>query len=273
MQNTTNQPVDNSLCSLFIDQSIKTWNWLQSSTITGIKISEESITHSNLLDFTAKNPQDIITKQTNRRKQSNKIGSDWELWLTSGDNWLGFRLQTKKLNPRTLTYPTLDKKNEYGTQNDLLEYHAFTHDPPLIPIYLFYNYWNVNKFNPSWKCCSFPRCIEMLGCTLSLAQDVKNILREQSKSLLDIDNIMIPWSCLVCCTKYSKKGDDLPNRAFNFINTGLVFSPKIAKQEFITQDAPWYIQKIVDKGKLTRKEWGLMDIKRITIIHSSILQE
>lgn len=253
-----------TLCSSFINQSIKTWDWLKSSNLTRIKISEESITDFNLLELTLNNPHEIVTDQISRNRES-RIGADWEWWLTSNSDWLGLRVQAKKLDSATLTYPELDHQNRYGLQVQQLIYHAINNNPPLIPIYVFYNYWDMTLFNPVWKCPSYPKRIEMLGCSFSHAEQIRRIILNRSKNLLDVDKSMYPWSCLVCCRGFSNKDANLPERAFNFIHKAFKL-PDLKSQNYIIKDAPWYVYKILEKQSLTDKEWEKLGLRRITVI-------
>jgi len=253
-----------NLCDDFIIQAKQVWNWLKTSMKTGIIISEESITDFVLLELQYRHPYEIITQKYTKRQES-QTGCDWEWWFTSGVNWLGLRIQAKKLDSNNLEYPELDKVNKYGRQVDLLISNALQSQPKRVPLYVFYNYWDNSKYTlASWNCGTYPRDVEMLGCGLVDALRIKNVLNTGSKLLKDIAPSMYPWSCLVCCLGYSRNKDDLPTRAFNFIMGA--FGVEIPKEEFITREAPSYVYKIVEGDILTEEEWRKIGINRITII-------
>ncbi len=252
------------LCNDFIIQAVRVWNWLKTSLQTRIILSEETITDFILLELQSRHPYEIITQKYTKRQES-RTGSDWEWWLNSGSNWLGLRIQAKKLDSNNLEYPGLDKVNLYGRQVDLLITNSLQSQPKRIPLYVFYNYWDNNKYTlRKWNCKTYPTDIKMLGCGLVYAQLVRNVLNTGSKLLKDIAPLMYPWSCLVCCLGYSKSKNDLPNRAFDFIKGA--FKMKISKEEFITKEVPSYVYKIIERKTLTEEEWEKIDVFRITII-------
>jgi len=253
-----------NLCDGFIIQAKKVWNWLKTSIQTGIVISEESITDFVLLELQSRHPHEIITQKYTKRQES-QTGADWEWWLTSGNKWLGLRIQAKKIDSKNLKYPELDKVNQYGRQVDLLIKNALQSQPNRIPLYIFYNYWDTNNYILKyWNCGTYPQDVEMLGCGLVDTFRVKNVLNTGSKLLKDIAPSMYPWSCLVCCLGYSRNKDDLPNRAFDFIIGA--FKVEMSREEFITEEAPSYVYKIMEGNILTEEEWRKIGVNRITII-------
>lgn len=258
-----------TICDDFINQSIKTWENLKLSIQTGINLSEESITDFNLLELQSKHPYEIRTQKFSRLRES-KVGADWEWWLGSQGIWLGLRIQAKKLNFMTLSYSELDKKNKYGQQIDLLIRCAFNNTPKLVPLYVFYNYWDVSVFDPPWLCGTYSKCLSMLGCGLTYAEYIKKILNNGSKSLKDISQVMYPWSCLVCCKGYSRENGNLPNRTFDFIVGAFrkeFVNKEFAKEDFITQKAPVYVYKIMEGVTLSEEDWERIKVDRITVIH------
>lgn len=185
------QAVPRSLCADFIARAAQTWNLIKYGKLTKIRISEETITEINLLELQIRHPQEIITVTISKPREA-KIGADWEWWLGSRGYWLPLRVQAKKLDPVNLEYPYLDHKSRYGSQIRLLIDHSLKNNPPMIPIYIFYNYWDYKRFDPPWQCPSYPKLIEMLGCGLAEAISVKSIIDQGSTQLNDIANIMFP---------------------------------------------------------------------------------
>jgi len=259
------------LCVDFIHTAIQTWNRIKHGSLTGINLLEESITDFNLLDLQIRHPQEIITRKFSKRKEA-KEGADWEWWLGSKGSWLGLRVQAKILDSQKMRYPHLNRSTGYGRQIDLLINNALSHSYPKIPIYVFYNYWNINRFNPPWLCKTFPKIIEMLGCGISEAITVRSILNQGSDKLQDIANVMYPWSCLVCCKGFSSKNEILPLRAFYFIvgafksHTEKTEFP-YERDKFVLEKAPSYVYKILERQKLTREELKEIKVNRVVIIY------
>lgn len=146
-------------------------------------LSEDSITDFNLLELQFLNPFEIRSQKHSNVKEG-KTGADWEWWLNTDDNWLGFRIQAKKLDIKKMEYKELDYINKKGEkQIDLLIKDALDNSPPLFLLYVFYNNWDTSKFTPKWNCKILDHnCIDILGdeplfgCGFSYAESVKEIL-------------------------------------------------------------------------------------------------
>lgn len=262
------------LCHDFITQSSDTWFRIRNGRLTRIYIHEESITDYNLLTLQMKHPHQISTQKFTKRMESIQ-GADWEWWLGSNAGWLGLRVQAKKLNSRTLRYTGLDHTTSKGRQIDLLINHSMSRYPPKIPIYTFYNYWDVRKYVPPWLCCSYPRSYDMLGCGLSDAHPVRAMLNRGTKDLRRIAGIMYPWSCLICCHQNSPRRRDrlLPSRSFDFLASMSQKLPQepdrkpYDKQRFIVEEAPYYVYRIMEGSRLSIEEWKEIGTKRVAVIY------
>ena len=260
-----------SLCRDFIDQAVTTWNRIRYGETTGIRIYEDTITDLNLLELQATHPHEIVTRKSPRWMES-KIGADWEWWLHSSGVWIGLRVQAKKIDGRNLRYRWLDSRSRHGRQVDLLIDRSLNNTPPMIPIYILYNYWNLNRFDPPWLCCNFSKSVEMLGCSISHALTIKQMLDRQSIALKDISTIMYPWSCLVCCRRFSSRDLRLPLRTLDFLVEG--FKEHISeedfeslpKRRFLLKEAPSYVYAIMERMKLRREEWERIGVNRIVVI-------
>ena len=262
-----------NLCGDFIDQALRTWHWIQVSESTGINVSEESITDFALLELQSRHPHEIKTRKFSRYEESLE-GADWEWWLTSRNFWLGLRVQAKKIEPKNLEYPTLDKTNNQGNrQIDLLIDNAIGANPRMIPAYVFYNYWDLNRLDPEWLCGAYPKTPQLLGCGLSHAMAVRGILLNRSKKLKDLTTVMYPWSCIVCCREYSQNGRfDLPYRAFDFLAGAFYNYVKETEfagyheEKFVVREAPSYVYKIMEQEPLSDEEWAKTKANRIVVI-------
>lgn len=270
------QPSVSRLCKDFVEQAVKTWKYIELSELTNIGLSEESITDINLLDLQRTHPSEILTQKFSKPRES-QIGADWEWWLGSQGKWLGLRIQAKKLDPDNLSYPFLEHVSTNGRQIELLINHSLIQQPPRIPIYIFYNYWDMQQFSAPWLCQTFPPQLEALGCGVVEAQLVKRILDAGSNQLADIANLMYPWSCLVCCHGYSKASGDsekLPSRAFNFLSNAFErfpneeYEPRYKREKFVTESAPDYVERMIQKEKLSEEDWAKIGVNRVTVIRA-----
>lgn len=255
-----------TLCNDFIKQARKTWDWIKISIATNINLGEESITDFNLLELQNKHPNEIKTQKFTKRREAQE-GADWEWWLGSGNNWLGLRVQAKKIDSTNLKYPNLGNINKYGRQVDLLIDKANKHQPPLIPIYVFYNYWNPKMYDPLWQCRSYPKQLKMLGCGICDANFVRSVINSNNNDLKDLIDKMYPWSCLICCQGYSNAGTNLPTRAFNFIVGALNREIKDDEQKFFLKEAPRYVYKILKNEVVTEEDWESIAVDRVTVIY------
>lgn len=256
-----------TLCEDFINQAKETWHRLHQSEVSGLSLSEESITDHNLLDIWSKHQNEIQTQKFTHYQES-RVGADWEWWFVSGRQALGLRIQAKKLTSSNLTYSELDKMKTPGKrQIDVLITHANASRPPMIPFYVFYNYWDTSKFIPSWLCGSYAPCFEMLGCSISYAGIVRQILGSGTNSLISVSDHMYPWSCLVCCRGYSNN-KILPIRVYEYI-TQAFMSPDFedfTRERYITTEAPDYVYRIAEGLLIEEQEWETIPVSRVTVI-------
>ena len=215
-----------SLCLDFIEQARWTWKHIKRASAANITPKEETITEINLTELKTKHPLVISTDEYNRKEES-RIGADWawDFWFGSGKFWLGLSIQAKKLYQGTLRYEGLNYKPNKSSirQIDQLIQNALNGNPPKIPLYVFYNYWNRKKFQTPWLCGSFPKLIEMLGCSVCEARTVRAVLDTKGDKLKEIAKYIYPWSCLVCCRGFArrrtgKQDVGLPIRTLEFIN-------------------------------------------------------
>jgi len=270
-----------TICESVIEQSARTWNLLRVSSRIHLSISEETITDLNLLELQVKHPTEIRTQKFSKQKEALE-GADWELWLTSGGSWLGFRVQAKKLDRDSLEYPELGHvvKSSGKRQVDLLIEHAVNSSDKIkrIPLYVFYNYWKKNRFNPSWLCGSYSFSYEMLGCGMAYAEHVRNILNGHSNRLKDVSEVMYPLSCLVCCNGYSQ--DVLPKRARTFVTNafGRLAQDRfpaeyLANMDFLTEKPPTYVSRIADGEGLSDENWSEIPVTRVTVINEKVAEK
>jgi len=232
-----------------------------------MNILEESITDFNLLELQYKHPTEIKTQKYSRVRE-NVVGADWEWWFTSGGYWLGLRVQAKKLDERSMTYPEVDSTDKRGRrQIDVLIREALASTPKRIPMYVFYNCWDKKAFRPRWKCLSYRQNYEMLGCGISHAAPILQIVNRNSKSIRDVSRHMYPWSCLLCCRGFSPS-NVLPERIRDFIfraydTTEVMDFPEDA---FITQKPPRYVYSIAEGILIPEEQWEEVPVNLVTVV-------
>lgn len=260
-----------SLCKDFIDRAIWTWNHIKDCGLTRINVSENTITEINLKKLEKKHPNEIKTRTFNTHEEG-RIGADWEWWLGSEDSWLGLRVQAKKINPKTLRYPNLNRKNQHGRQIDLLIEDSRKNYPQFVPVYVFYNYWDTDYLYPLWLFSEYSRKFEMLGCGMSHALAVREVISQGRNGLKDIAEIMYPWSYLVCGEGFFRAKEKLPSRAFSFLSRAFKRYTRDThfdthrEEGFVSSEAPSYVYKILEGVELSARELSRIKVNRITVI-------
>jgi len=263
------------LCADFIYRAEQTWNLIGCGLNTGIDFSEESATDINLLELQMRHPYEVRTQKFTKPTEA-RIGADWEWWLGSEGYWLGLRAQAKKIDSQNLRYPYLDHRSRHGRQIELLISNSLAGNPPTIPIYILYNYWDSGRFDPPWLCPTYPKIPQMLGCGLCEAVAIKSIVDRGRNELKDIAQMMYPWSCLICCAGFSGDDSRLPYRAFSFLTGAYEKYAREAnfvpykKEKYVSEKAPKYVFKVLEGVKLSKEEWKGIKAGRITVIYQKL---
>lgn len=203
------------LCQLFLELSRETSRTLGDAARFGMDIGEESITDQLLLELKRRAAHQVHLRKFNRIQEGRTTGADWEWWFVSGSRGFGMRVQAKKLDSRTSTYPGLDHtvRGSRKRQINLLIDDASNQRPPLYPAYLFYNVIQRHAI-PGWICGSYPPEAELLGCAICDAYLVKSALRRGIQTFSHLGAASYPWNCLVCCNGYAAARAPLPDRVF-----------------------------------------------------------
>lgn len=260
-----------TLCQDFVLQAEETWNMMKLGHDTKIDVAEESITDWNLLKLQVNHPHEIRTQKFTKPVEGRE-GADWEWWLGEDDLWLGLRVQAKRIDSDQLRYQYLNHKTRYGNQADLLIDYAGKSQPPRIPVYVFYNYWDSDKFDPHWLCPAHPKKLEMLGCGVVEATLVRSILARGHDDIQTLSSVMYPWSCLVCCQGFSRGDYRLPFAAFRFLSSAFKIERKDAEKDlyeekrFVSKSPPEYVYRILEGEKLSSEEWEKIGLKTISVI-------
>lgn len=212
----------------------------------------------------------IETIKFSKRKEG-KEGADWEWWLVSPGTRLGLRVQAKKLDPKTLRYKDLNYITPSGTrQIDLLIRKAINGKyGRTLPIYVLYNFWDCDMYYAPWLCKSHKRDVRLLGCGIVDARALISIVNQGKDRLQDVADMMYPWSCIICCKRYSTYPNaHLTYRAFDFLQHifGKIGDFRDKQDMFIVKEAPWYVEAILKREKLPEQREEEIGVNKVTII-------
>jgi len=206
------------LCKTFRRIPSKTWDLLidgsyygfyqtsSSGIKRGIGLNEETITDVLLLDILRKQPHDVITFKFSKNYEAQE-GADWEWWILSQSGIVGFRFQAKRLHRNHVNgkyeYSHLDyaDKNGYYQVDKLINQARIT---GFVPMYIFYNYWDIDFPFTQYKNRRIPQCCQTrgkqdLGVTICAAKNIQNLIHLKKKALQDILPHTFPLYCITCC--------------------------------------------------------------------------
>lgn len=214
------------ICATFHRLSQDVWETLEDAASYKLSYGEESLTEMLLLELKRAHPREVVITPSNRRQES-RNGADWAWWF-QGRQWLGMRVQAKKLYPSKRYEALADRVGKSKKlQIDLLL--AQAKKDSLFPMFCFYNYWNVQTLplaSLMFNCYSFLPSTARFGCTLACAWDVKqHAVRLGKDDLTTISRVAFPWICLTCCPPGSTAGDDLSARVFAALQLHLSREP------------------------------------------------
>lgn len=185
------------LCFDFLRHADWVWECLGVAHENGFAFNEPTITETVLLDLKARHSDKLIIKPS-RGRDERWNGADWEWWIGWTGNWIGMRVQAKRIYLPDESYNELfyKSKNSSKPQIDILLEKAQAAD--LVPIYTLYSHsfdepslqTKVQHCVVKWE-PSFHEC----GCLVAHAQDIKV---QGSRKLSEIARFAFPWHWLVC---------------------------------------------------------------------------
>ena len=187
-----------SLCHHFMDEAQWVWRRIDEATNAGFGFGEETITETILLNLHRDFPNAVLVHPFTKSKER-KNGADWEWWIGRDGNWIGMRVQAKRIKLPAERYESLfyqyDKDSAETQIGNLIE---SAKQESLTPIYILYTHSKKHIPMPANICiCQLLgfQTQDLNGCLVSHAQD---ILDRDSRRLSDILPIAFPWHCLVC---------------------------------------------------------------------------
>lgn len=244
------------LCTLFKSISQHVWRFLELSSTTGIGVSEESITDGVLIALAKYGGKNVVVKKFTRYQES-KNGADLEMWFHLKNNFVGSLIQAKKLDSSSNSYKYIDHKN--GEQlRDLISSAKL----PLIPSYLFYNFWKRNLKK------QLPNPDSDYGCAISNAYDVKPHLKSPDNSLQSMFPIETPFQCLTCDC------ESLDHAHLSRLDLRKVAKTLVSREErnmndyneYITDNPPDYVRKLLRGEELRPEDRKELKTSRIAVI-------
>lgn len=199
------------LCHDFLWNADWAWRSIRAAHATGLSFSEETITETILLQLKIRNHSRLLIKPFTK-KEERLNGADWEWWIGRDGNWIGMRVQAKRITLPDETYKSIFYKAKKANQMqiDYLIKQAQKANPPLIPIYTLYTYSNnLPVLRKQCFHCFRKRYRRFFnsGCLVAHAQDV---LAEGSIKLSNIAPFAFPWHCLVCECQQQGNGSSGP---------------------------------------------------------------
>ncbi|MBD2003269.1 MULTISPECIES: DUF6615 family protein [Cyanophyceae] len=254
MQNLYTSNFKFDICNTFANRAIETWNLMSAGEIAGISISETTLTELNLLEIKRRHPTRVYIKKFSQQDEGKITGADWEWWIGSNSQWLGIRVQAKRLkDDNALSYSSFAHSNKHGEQVNMLLDNARKHG--LYPMYCFYNSGYIKNFPSRWNCRTFSQQGNLLGCSIADAYTVKKILSQDKKDFsVNLSLISYPWHCIVCCQGFLRSSgytDSLPGRAASFIQHISGGLPE--EIQLIREEPPPYVQQLL-QGEATDEE-------------------
>lgn len=194
-----------------------TWENLREAKLLSVRFGEETITDTLMLELRRKGFR--LFKQTSLHDEA-KYGTDFECWVGSDSiGWIGYAVQSKKLDPRAGTYRNLSHvvKGPNKRQLDILKNYAKARG--LTPRYCLYSHcFHVKQ--AFLRCCSrsFPE--GELGCTITPPCSIERAIASRGGKgfhSLQGETQTVPWRCLAVCPRLresllskSLPSDDLP---------------------------------------------------------------
>lgn len=247
------------LCNTFKRLALNTWDKIAESRQVNFQLKEETFTDINMLDLKLRHSNEVKTTVFSKPTEG-KNGADWEWWFNiNNSHWVGFRVQAKILNITTEEFEHLHYQTPATGiyQCDKLIKNALTGANPKIPLYCLYIQTDNNQRLTNWTCGSFSPTRNLWGCSLLSAFDVKRLRATNQKHLSDIEDLMKPWHCLVCCSGYGRgrnKIYDINDYAMNNFSLDKEIAEELdvnIPDTFITQKPPSYVLSILQNDKNT----------------------
>jgi hypothetical protein len=208
-----------TLCETFYGRSIRTWVELLHAYRAAITLNEESITDYHLLEIQLAHPFEVRTHKFSKWRESRASGADWEWWIGGMyHQWIGLRIQAKKIDFATGTYPGLPRKSWHKRQVDRL-IESSAHDG-VSPHYCFYTSRDEPPDTFECRCGAVLTSSYARGCSIHPAAHVRALIDAGHDRVDQIIPGSVPWSCLFCCPRWGAGQEPLADRVRAFFTDG-----------------------------------------------------
>jgi hypothetical protein len=189
-----------SLHQTFRDVALRTGQFIEAGTVSGLGIFEETLTDVNLLEIDRRHSDHIRTYKYKKREEGSKSGADWLWCIGEPGSWISLLIQAKIVNPKTHRCQHLDykgKQTDYmskrQSQRTLLVKFAYTHK--LLPLYCIYSHLPP-KLEPYAKAVKSLSNIEASewSCSFMSPKYVKKLNNQKKNKQDDLLHYSFPWS-------------------------------------------------------------------------------
>ena len=198
-----------NLCFDFLRHADWGWRRIAVAHENGFPFSEETITETILLDLKANHPGKLFIQPFSKR-QERWNGADWEWWIGRDGNWIGMRVQAKRIALPDEEFHELFYKSKTAPKRQIEYLIEQARADDLVPIYTLYAHSRHEaRLSSQIRHCNLilPDAFYQFGCLVAHAQDVKN---RASLKLSEIADFSFPWHLLVCHCLSSRNGSDGP---------------------------------------------------------------
>ncbi|WP_058835971.1 DUF6615 family protein [Luteimonas abyssi] len=253
------------LCSVVQKQSRRVWRTLSDAAKLSCSYNEESLTDGIVLALAKGATTGGYTVDAFSKMQEAVNGADWELWFTGPSGLsFGYRIQSKKMKIGATYFPSLHKVTKGVAQVDkLINASALVQ---ATPIFALYSTWPAGTTPvPIWKCGTYPTSHSLWGMAAASAPALKAL--NPMTTLGAVAPLMVPFHCLVCCSRYG--GGDLPTRAAAFAREHLDGNARLL------EDPPAHVARLMSNRKRLGEapeaaEAELPpDLSRVIVVHEN----
>lgn len=228
--------MSSDLCRSF--QKIASWVWqnIELAQRTGLKFSEETITESILLQLATCHPGKVKIHAFTKPEEGIN-GSDWEWWIGENGNWLGMRVQAKRIKLPSETFAPLQRyKSPKGSTYQIDNLLSRARSDGLNAAYCLYfasKKWPAMRAWPTYAFLGGGP-LSPQGCLIADASAVKTVGKD---TLAALAPVTVPWHLLVChCSAGALNRGGLADAAYSVLDASRGLTPRSGDSTLI--DAP-----------------------------------
>jgi uncharacterized protein DUF6615 len=210
--------IASGLCQTFNALAQETWAHMHFGFRLGYgRPDERAFTDHHLIELMRRHPAQVKSVKIDQNREA-ETGADFEWFLGEGRNYLRMRVQAKKLDLTSDSYPEITNRIGRGPELQIDRLLASSKADGFLALYCFFNGPPLSGVWPSDR-CENPRLeTSVRGCTVALANDVQAALG-RGRSLAALGPLSRPWQCLTCCPL--SRGDNPGRRALDLLGQGI----------------------------------------------------